>query len=454
MTTQNIPQQLPHDLGNNLLLRWATPADNQQLVELAFHALDEGDEAAPFVKIFAQDWAEGKFPLLRHEDITVVEDASTGKIVSSICLFSETWKYGETPFKVGRPEMVMTYEDYRRRGLISKQFDVIHALSAQRGEVMQVITGIPSLYRLFGYELCLELGGGYRIYPPNFPKLKDDVANQYRLRVPSSKADRAFVQELHERNTRSMLFSMVVPDEIWAFEFDSYSAGSDGKFEWLLIEDKIGQPLGYVMHQHVLWGPVMNVHFMALKPGVGYLNLLPHLLLGLWQIAQRKFVDDLFNHPAEEVRGLYLRLGREHPVYEAIGRDLMLKGSPYAWYVRFPDEVAYLKAIQPQLEQHLSESTVGAGFTGELRLNFYQRGALLKFQAGKLTIESWTPSNGSAGDAHFPANSFWSVMCGQKTAAQLADKIADCWMTRNARVLLDCIFPPFTGQVWVVGGGG
>jgi len=454
MTTPDIPQQLHRDLGDKLLLRWATPRDNDQLIGLAFHAHDEADEEAPFVRTFMQDWADGKFPLLRHEDITVVEDTDTGKIISSMCLFSETWRYGETPFKVGRPEMVMTHETYRHRGLIRAQFEIIHALSAQRGEVMQVITGIPSLYRLFGYELCLELGGGYRIYPPSFPKIKDDVVGHHRLRVPSSKAERAFVRELHEANTRSMLFSMEVPNEIWAFEFDGYSDGSDGKFEWLLIEDKSGQPLGYVMHQHVLWRPVMNVHFLALKPGVGYLNLLPHLLHDLWQIAQRKFVNDAFNHPAEEVRGLYLRLGREHPIYEAIGRDVMLKASPYAWYVRFPDELAYLKAIQPQLERHLAESVVGAGFTGDLRLNFYQRGVLLKFQAGKLTIDSWTPSDGSAGEAHFPANSFWSLLCGQKTATQLAKEVADCWMTPTARALLDCIFPEFTGQVWVVGGGG
>jgi hypothetical protein len=113
-----------------------------------------------------------------------------------------------------------------------------------------------------------------------------------------------------------------------------------------------------------------------------------------------------------------------------------------------------MKAVLPQLERHVADSTVGTRFSGELQLNFYQRGAHLKFQEGKLTIEDWQPTDGSAGDAHFPASSFWSLLCGQKTAAQLAADIADCWMTRTARALLDCLFPEFTGQVWVVGGGG
>lgn len=445
--------QLPKKLDDGLLLRWSTPADNKQLVELAFHALDEAEEEYPFVKIFIQDWVDGKFPLLRHEDMTVVEDTNTGKIVSSMCLFSETWRYGETPFKVGRPELVMTHEDYRRRGLIREQFDAIHALSEQRGEVMQVITGIPSLYRYFGYDLTLELGGGYRIYPPSFPKLSNENADDYRLREPASAADWAFVRELHENNTRSMLFSMDVPDPVWQFEFDGYTDGSDGKFHWLIIEDKSGEPLGYLHHDHIFWNPVMDINFLALKPGVGYLNLLPNLLHGLWKIAQRKFVDDVFSHPAEEIRGLYLRLGREHPIYDAIGRDLMLTVPPYAWFTRIPDEVAYLRAVKPQLEKHLEDS-VGAGYSGELRLNFYQRGAHLKFQGGSLEIEPWLPPDGSAGDAHFPANSFWSLLCGQKTTAQLNGEIADCWMSRTARSLLDCLFPEFTGQVWIVGGGG
>jgi hypothetical protein len=299
----------------------------------------------------------------------------------------------------------------------------------------------------------LAIGGGYRIYPPSFPRLADENKDDYRLRTLVSDTDRAFVRQMHEANTRSMLFSMDVPDEIWQHEFDGYTDGSDGKFEWLLIEDKDGQPLGYVHHQHVLWGSAMNVNFLALKPGIGYLNLLPHLLHGLWEIAQRKLKEDSIHHPAGEVQGLYLRLGRQHPVYDAIGRDLMLKAPPYAWFVRFPDETAYLKAIKPQLEKHLRDSPIGAGFSGEVKLNFYKRGSTLKFQEGQLSIESWTPSDGFDGDAHFPGQSFWSVLCGQKSAGQLADEIPDCFISRTARTLLDCIFPPFNGQVWIVGGG-
>jgi hypothetical protein len=314
--------KLPQDLKDGLLLRWAKPADNDKLVSLAFAVLDEAEEAHPFVSILVNDWTEGKFPTLHHKDITVVEDTHTGQIVSPMCLFSDIWHYGSSPIKVGRPKLVMTHPDYRRRGLIRKQFYVIHNLSAQCGETMQVITGIPSFYRQFGYDLALDLGGGYRIYPPNFPKLSDDIVGDFSLRNPVSEADRTFVRKLHQTNTKSLLFSMAVPEPAWEFEFDGYTDGSDGKFHWLIIENKDGKPLGYLHHNHIFWSPVMDINFLYLTPEIGYLNLLPNLLKGLWDIAQRKFVDDTFEHFTDEIRGLHFQLGRDHPIYDAIGRDL------------------------------------------------------------------------------------------------------------------------------------
>ena len=60
--------------------------------------------------------------------------------------------------------MVATDPDYRRRGLIRTQFEVLHAMSESMGHVVQGITGIPWYYRQFGYEFALDLEGG-RVVP-------------------------------------------------------------------------------------------------------------------------------------------------------------------------------------------------------------------------------------------------------------------------------------------------
>ncbi len=151
MPKNNILSQIPIDLGDNLKLRFATPDDIDMLVE--FNArLHEAVNAGPSVR----DLMSGDHPTCKASDFTVVEDTKTGKIVSSACLISQIWTYGGIPFKFGQPEYVATEPDYRRRGLVRKQFEVIHALSAARGELMLGIRGIPWYYRLFGYEMALD----------------------------------------------------------------------------------------------------------------------------------------------------------------------------------------------------------------------------------------------------------------------------------------------------------
>ena len=151
MSKNNILSQILIDLGDNLKLRFATPDDIDILVE--FNArLHEAVNAGPSVR----DLMSGDHPTCKASDFTVVEDTQTGKIVSSACLISQTWTYGGIPFKFGQPEYVATESEYRRRGLVRKQFEVIHALSTARGELMLGIRGIPWYYRLFGYEMALD----------------------------------------------------------------------------------------------------------------------------------------------------------------------------------------------------------------------------------------------------------------------------------------------------------
>src|SRR5712691_11396345 len=113
---------------------------------------------------------------------------ATGAIVSSMNLISQTWVYDGIPFGVGRPELVGTSLEYRYRGLVRAQFEVIHQWSTERGERLQAITGIPWYYRQFGYEMALNLGGGRVGYRPHIPELKDGEPEPYRVR-PATAAD-------------------------------------------------------------------------------------------------------------------------------------------------------------------------------------------------------------------------------------------------------------------------
>ena len=153
---------LPKNLGNGLVLRWATPADAEELgaFNVNIHS-DDPNEPETWLARWTEDLMRGDHPTTSAHDFTVVIDEnSNDKIVSSMNLISQVWLYAGIPIGVGRPELVATAPEYRRCGLVREQFAAIHAKSAARGELVQAITGIPWFYRQFGYGMAMDLGGG------------------------------------------------------------------------------------------------------------------------------------------------------------------------------------------------------------------------------------------------------------------------------------------------------
>ena len=440
MPKNSILSRMPIDLGNNLKLRFATPADTDALAEFNTR-LHEEESVGPGIR----DLMSGDHPTCKASDFTVVEDTKTGKIVSSVCLISQTWTYSGIPFKFGQPEFVATEPEYRRRGLVRKQFEVIHALSAARGELMQGITGIPWYYRLFGYEMALDMESERVIDGIHIPTLKKNETETCRLR-PRTDADNAFIRALYESSVEQKVFTCSRTPAMWEYEFNGRSAGSEARFEWLLIEDMEGLPLGYVQHFQWCYENFIVMQ-MELKPGVGCLYHIRSLLRALWKKAETTPVVAENDNP--KATGIHFMLGREHPVYQALPKDVVRKEPPYAWYIRVPDLIAFLRHIQPALEKHLI-GTVAEGYTGELKLNFYRTGIHLKFERGRITdIADWAPKDVEAGDAAFPDLTFLQLLCGRCRTEELTVNFVDCWTNGSSpAVLLDCLFPTFAGEVW------
>src|SRR5690242_6095588 len=94
---------LPRDLGAGLTLRWATPADTEAIADHNVRYLsDNPAEPEEELRHWTRDLMRGDHPTTAARDFTVVVDEHAGgKIVSSICLISQTWAYADIPFKVG-----------------------------------------------------------------------------------------------------------------------------------------------------------------------------------------------------------------------------------------------------------------------------------------------------------------------------------------------------------------
>ncbi|MBI4770687.1 MAG: GNAT family N-acetyltransferase, partial [Chloroflexi bacterium] len=235
---------LPRDLGDGLILRFATPADTEPLAQFngRVHGRDHFDEG---VAAWTRDFMSEAHPTCGPSNVTLVEDRRAGgQIVSSLCLIPQTWTYAGIPFGVGRPEAVGTDPDYRRRGLVRAQFEALHAKSTAMGHLVQGITGIPWYYRQFGYEYALDLGGGRAAYFANVPALKEGEAERHRLR-PMTLEDLPFVRPLYDRGClRRALIGCPRPEWLWRHLLTGYSPASWEARPFQIIETSEGRAVG------------------------------------------------------------------------------------------------------------------------------------------------------------------------------------------------------------------
>jgi hypothetical protein len=440
---------LPHtplDLVDNLRLRFAVPDDFDAWTDFN-ERMREGDASSKPNAVWANELMSGKHPTTRASDFTVVEDTGTGKIVSSLCLIPQTWSYSGISFGCGRIEHVGTDPLYRRRGLVRAQMDVIHALSAAKGDLMQSITGIPWYYRQFGYEYALDLyhGRTVQVAAPN-----PDAEAQYRVR-PLTDADHNFVRATYDHAARKQPFSVVRSDEHWQWEFSGRTADSAVYDVWLIIEDSDRQPVGFILHHKLRDGGGTGPWHLAvtqcvLAPGMSPLNVMPELLSDLPRYVQTQRTGE---EGTELQTGMInFMLGRENPIYAGLPATAAPSQSGYAWFIRVPDLVAFLHKVRPALEENVL-GTPAEGYTGTLTLDFFRSGLRFEFDEGRITgICQLDSKDIKTSDAEFPDLTFLQVLGGHRTCAQLQESHPDSITSPKARPLLAALFPPFTGNLW------
>jgi hypothetical protein len=442
--------EILRDLGDGLILRRATKADTQALstFNANIHGNPERNEPDERVGVWTQDLMERPHPTFDVGDFTIVEDTRTGTIVSTLNLISQTWSYAGIPFGVGRPELVGTDPEYRNRGLVRAQFEVIHRWSAERGHKMQAITGIPFYYRLFGYEMALSLGGGRVGYKPQVPKLKDGEKEPYRLR-PALQADIPFISELYRRACKRYLVNCVWDDELWRYELNGKSSQNVDRMELRLIENASGKAIGYLAHPALIWGDMLAAVAYEVSPDASMADVTPSVVRYLYTTGKTYAAAQ---DKSDEFAAFGFWMGQEHPVYQVLHDGLPRLREPYAWYVRIPDLPDFLRHIAAVLEKRLAGS-IAAGHTGELKLTFYRTGLRLVFERGKLVgVEEWEPApQGHSGDAAFPNLTFLQLLLGYRSLEELEYAYADCWH-ENDRVfaLLNTLFPKQNSDIWPV----
>jgi len=431
------------ELGDGLVLRAARPDDAEQAVTLSGDLHAEPGSTGPDEGII--EWTRDLFdlahPTFRVDGTTVVEDTTTGRIVSTVFTIPQWWSYAGTLLLVSRPELVATDPAYRRRGLIREQFDAIHRRGDAAGEMFQFITGIPWYYRQFGYDYALDLTPLPTVRAGNNPIVSDD---RWSLR-PAAADDVSVLARVDSATTAQSPYLRCVRDEAtWQLELARRPGGMLCCSVFVIehLEAPGGTPalIGYAVHQNRAWGSQLPVRAFELLPGQSWLGPTAAVLAHAQQAARER-----------SLAGMTLAWPNEHPALRCASTRLAPPfGANYGLYVRVPDAAAFEQAIVSVLERRLAASPA-TNYSGDLRLDFYADGLLMSFKDGRLASAArWRPDdNEDHGDAGMPRDAFVQMLLGNRNITELEATVADCSVNTDVGgLLLDVLFPLMPLDRW------
>ena len=434
------------ELGEGLIQRWSTLEDTENIAQLcALVFRDKEDEPLNHRMMDnVRRQMSGDFPLMGPGDYALIEDKGKegNPLVACTCLWRLEWEYEGIAFGVGQPEFVATHPDYRHRGLIRALFAMLHARSQAEGYLVQAITGISHFYRQFGYEYALELEGRRVTYLSLIPKAQASTPEPYALRAATTE-DIPLLVELYNRQRSASMVWSIASERFWRYhikeEKDPTVVGKQMCVR--MIVDDAGAVQGYLMVAIKRWERSLDVYALNLAAGVSWQAVVLPLLRALQAYGMQIPAVGPDVPPFNEISFL---LGSAHPVYEVLGEALApFYEPPYAWYVRVPDVLAFLRHIAPALEKRTANSTAAA-YTGDLTLDFYRGGLHMVFDKGHIThIEPWrAPAYNNNADATCPALVFLQLLFGYRSLDELRYAFPDVRVEKSeAEVLLNALFP-------------
>ncbi len=438
-------ENLIRKLEDGLIIRHSTKDDEEALVAFNNEIHSEGAWDKKGLEAWTRDLISGEGPTFDPGDFTIVEDMNTHEIVSTCCTISQTWSYEEIPFKVGRPELVGTKKKYRRRGLIREQFEILHERSAERGELVQVITGIPYYYRQFGYEMTMNLGGGRAGYELHVPELKEDDKEPYSFR-PAGEADIPFLRSMYELECKRSMVNAVWDEDQWRYELTGKRKLNINRREIYIILDENENPAGFISTPPIKWENILVAENFEITQEQSWSEVTPSVIRFLWKTGLR-----LGEEQGKEQKMFGFWLGEEHPVYQVAETKLPRIRKPYTFFVRVPDLVAFLEVIKPVLEKRLLGSAF-ANYNGLVKFNFYKDGLSLDFKNGQIkAIQNLSHDALDDPAATFPPLTFLHLVFGYRTMAELDHTYTDC-SVKDAEMgnLVNALFPKKSSLVWPI----
>ena len=424
-------------LGGSLVLREVFKEDIEKVSDffVRVFAEDEGTEPDKRIGRWAQDLIRLDDDPQRQRFGFLVEKEDSEEIVSALLAIPQIWTYDGIRIPIGRPEPVATDKDYRNRGLVRVLFQKFHETSAEYGDLMQAISGIPWFYRQFGYEMTVELAGSRSGFITQVEAAEKDKRGGISVRL-AQPDDIPFLAELYGTSASRFLIHCPLDENWWKKELVLKHPENLERTGVFLLINPAGEPAGFFIVSRELSDKGVFIRYVEVKPGENWREYMPYVITESW-----KFGEKITQETGGEFNRFILGLGSQHPAYLAAAEYIPMARRPYNWYFRVPDLAKFITHISPALERNLAYSPF-SGFTGTIDLSFYRDGLNLTFRDGKLVkAENTHATVWHKADVCFPDLTFLQLLLGYRSGSELLSMFVDCRISEKFLPIMDALFP-------------
>ena len=388
-----------------LELRRGREEDLDQVVALSVDAHGEYDE-------HGVRWCFGGGGAEPSDWVVAVDG---DRVVSTMALLDQTLHFGDVAVPSGQPEWVATAPDHRRQGLIRAQFELIHEWSAERGHLLQFISGIPYFYRRLGYGYASDWPERFRPRPslPAAPAgwsvtdaEADDLPAIQRIDAAASEAT-----DIRRERT---------PAE-WA-----QVLASPRRDQHVLVARHDGHIHGWMrIHRY----PDDTLAPCDVLEAAADSTDAAHALLAQARTVAGDLDVAVLDRPGT-------------PFSAALRADSDPTFRYLPFYARIPDPVALLDHLRPLLSARLAASPL-RDESGELELSLYNAGLALTYAKGEVTAVRSVPGREDPleeGRAGIAPDLLPALIFGRFEPAELQRRYDDVEFHRDLPVV-EVLFP-------------
>jgi predicted N-acetyltransferase YhbS len=385
-------------MTDGLVLRTARPDDLDQIGALL---VDRGEPAdAVDHRLVVED------PDAGWESCAVVVDGD--KVVSTAILLDETLVLNGLEIPASQVELVATDRAYEGRGLVRALMGWAHERSAARGQLVNVMLGIPYFYRQFGYTYAIPIA-------PTRPVTHRPDSTGHTLREATA-ADIPAMARLQDAEQSRADLRMPHSTPLWR-----WLVARDGSTNWLVERDGV---------------PVATARTTPPEEGA--------------RLCEVAAVDEAAAHALLASTGAEEMTERPGTVAGAALEPFLGAAAEEAnsYYVRIGDPIALLEHLRPVFGQRLAD----AGFAdreGEAVVSFYRSHVRLPFKAGEVgpVVAGGTmQAPGAAGGAGVAPDMLASLLFGPHGLKGLTARFPEVYPGPNAE-LMHALFPPVRGDL-------